>query len=417
MKSGGISGGKNSSKSKEEIQQPGANTMPKTHVIADTLSASTEGYSETTVSVTTSENSESMLSDTSSELVTSEYYDDVSTDVSSITEEERTFLGDEGYVGVDSEGYSDVMVIRLLLFFSANRFASRFGGKSGVIFASDGREFSVLSEEITKLKLSGTAITSLSSISSLSKLTYLDLSYCTEIEILYLQSKSLKTLIIKGCLSLSNISITSDHLTKLNLDGVSKLESLNVNARSLVDLYLLHRSSLKEFSVVSEEITALDLSGSAISSFSSITSLPKLTHLALSYCREIEILDLRSKSLGILKLKGCSSLTKISITSYHLTESNIVGVSKLERINVNARCLVDLYLHYRSFLKEISVVSEEITALGLSDSAITSFSSTSSLPKLTHLDLSYCKEIERLEFYSKSLIINSRVVHLWKKSQ
>ncbi|KAL2320454.1 hypothetical protein Fmac_029423 [Flemingia macrophylla] len=53
----------NSSKSKEEIHQPGATTMPETHVIADTLPASTESDSETIVSDTTSKDSESMLSD------------------------------------------------------------------------------------------------------------------------------------------------------------------------------------------------------------------------------------------------------------------------------------------------------------------------------------------------------------------
>ncbi|KAL2342203.1 hypothetical protein Fmac_010143 [Flemingia macrophylla] len=289
------------------------------------------------------------------------------------------------------------------------------------------KQISVASEEITELSLCGTAITSFLSISSLPKLKHLDLSDCKEIERLDLQSESLELLNLQGCSSLTKISITSDELIDLRLVGVSKLESLNVNARSLQDLYLRDRSVLKEISVVSEGITILVLSGTIITSFSSISSLPKLTCLDLSDCKKIERLDLHSETLEILELNGCLSLKEISvvskkgielcsygdtgITSFSsisslpkLTYLDLSDCKEIEILDFYSKSLKHLVLNGCSSLKEISVMSKEITKLDLSGTVITSLSSSiSSLSKLTYLDLSDCKEIERLDLHSKSL--------------
>ncbi|KAL2341059.1 hypothetical protein Fmac_008999 [Flemingia macrophylla] len=241
-------------------------------------------------------------------------------------------------------------------------------------------------------------------ILSNSKIRFMNLSGCREIESLNIHSKYLTKLHLDRCLSLKEISVTSDDLRRLNLDGVSKLERVNVNSRSLEELTPPIGLSLKEISVVSEEITTLILSRTAITSFSSISSLPKLTYLDLSDCKEIERLNIHSKSLTILVLRGCSSLKEFSVTLDELLRLDLFGSNKLESLNVNSRYLEELKLPgCCSSLKKISVVSEKIIALKLSGSAITSFLSISSLPKLTYLDLSFCKEIDRLDIHSKSL--------------
>ncbi|KAL2342194.1 hypothetical protein Fmac_010134 [Flemingia macrophylla] len=267
------------------------------------------------------------------------------------------------------------------------------------------------------------------SISSLSKLKYLDLSYCSRIRSLDIRSKYLSRLYLYGygnsCLT--NISVASDELTNLDLDTMRKLECLNVNSRSLVDLSLDKCFSLKEISVVSEEITKLSLSDTVISSFSSISSLPKIRYLDLSDCKKIEKLDLHSKSLIELNLSGCSSLKEISMASEEVTEltlsdtaitslpSSISSLPKLryldlsdckqiEKLDLHSKSLIELDLSGCSSLKEISVASVELTKLSLSDTAITSFSCISSLPKLRYFNLRDCKEIKILDLHSKYLI-------------
>ncbi|KAL2341473.1 hypothetical protein Fmac_009413 [Flemingia macrophylla] len=121
-----------------------------------------------------------------------------------------------------------------------------------------------------------------------SKLKYLNLYGCMKIESLNIHSKYLSQLYLGGCLSLTETSVTSDELTRLDLFVVRKLESLNVNSRSLKQLELPWCPHLKEIAAVSDEITALKLRRSAIASLPLlISSLPKLTLLDLSDCRDL----------------------------------------------------------------------------------------------------------------------------------
>ncbi|RDX93755.1 TMV resistance protein N, partial [Mucuna pruriens] len=51
----------------------------------------------------------------------------------------------------------------------------------------------------------------------------------------------------------------------------------------------------------------------------SMSSLPKLTCLSLTVCKEMESLTIHSKSLSQLHLDGCSSLKEVSVTSKEMT--------------------------------------------------------------------------------------------------
>ncbi|KAL2342233.1 hypothetical protein Fmac_010173 [Flemingia macrophylla] len=259
------------------------------------------------------------------------------------------------------------------------------------------------------------------SISSVPKLKYMDLSSCIRIGSLTIHSKYLSQLYLWECTSLTNISVTSDKLTALDLYELIRLESLNVNSRSLGYLsFHLCCSSLKEISVVSEEITQLNLSFSAITSFSSNSSLPKLRYLKLSDCKEIEILHLHSKSLEILDLNGCSSLKEISMTLEEVTRLDFRGTAitslplsisslpklrclylsdckEIEILHLHSKSLEILDLNGCSSLKEISMTLEEVTKLVLSGTAITSLpSSISSLLNLTTLVLRECRNLVSL---------------------
>ncbi|KAL2326583.1 hypothetical protein Fmac_025641 [Flemingia macrophylla] len=309
------------------------------------------------------------------------------------------------------------------------------------------KEIKVISDELKRLKLCGSAITSFSSISSIPKLTYLDLSYCIEIERLDLQPKSLRELVLNGCSSLKEISVISNELKRLKLCGSAitsllsisspkltnlelsdckKIERLDLQSKSLREFVLNGCSSLKEIKVISDELKRLKLCGSAITSLLSISS-PKLTDIKLSDCKKIERLDLQSKSLREFVLNGCSSLKEIKVISDELKRLELCGSAitsfslisslpkltyldlsyciEIERLELQSKSLRELVLNGCSSLKEISAVSEKITILKLSGTAITSLSSISSLLKLTYLDLSDCKEIERLELHSKTLIV------------
>ncbi|KAK7401101.1 hypothetical protein VNO78_12415 [Psophocarpus tetragonolobus] len=144
----------------------------------------------------------------------------------------------------------------------------------------------------------------------------------------------------------------------------------------------------------------------------SILSLPKLTYLILSGCKEIESLNVHSKSLNVLRLRGCLSLKELSVTSEEMTHLDLSqtpihtllssmlslpklkylylsGCREIKSLNVHLKSLCVLTLTCCSSLKEFSVTSEKLTLLELPNTPICALpSSISHLLSLEELDLS-----------------------------
>ncbi|XP_027911123.1 TMV resistance protein N-like isoform X3 [Vigna unguiculata] len=143
----------------------------------------------------------------------------------------------------------------------------------------------------------------------------------------------------------------------------------------------------------------------------SISSLPKLKYLILSGCKVIQSVNVHSKSLNVLRLRGCSSLSEFSVTSEEMTHldlsqtairellSPMISLPKLtylylsgcrhiENVNLHLRSLRVLTLVGCSCLKEFSVASDKLTLLELPDTAIGVLpSSIGHLLSLEELDL------------------------------
>ncbi|KAL2341463.1 hypothetical protein Fmac_009403 [Flemingia macrophylla] len=166
---------------------------------------------------------------------------------------------------------------------------------------------------LKKIDLQGSIhLTEIPDLSKATKLEYVNLNQCRNIESLNVHSKYLGKLYLDQCLSLTEISVISDELTRLDLSFMSKLQSLNVNSRSFKELQLSYCPFLKKISVVSDEFIALKLFDTAIASLpSSISSLPKLTHLNLSNCENIVSLPELPRFLRLLLLDNCKNLVSL----------------------------------------------------------------------------------------------------------
>ncbi|KAG4906706.1 hypothetical protein JHK86_055190 [Glycine max] len=165
----------------------------------------------------------------------------------------------------------------------------------------------------------------------------------------------------------------------------------------------------------------------------SILSLPKLRYLILSGCKEIESLNVHSKSLNVLRLRGCSSLKEFSVTSEEMTHLDLSqtairallssmlfllkltylylsGCREIESLSVHIKSLRVLTLIGCSSLKELSVTSEKLTVLELPDTAIFALpTSIGHLLSLKELDL--CGT--NIELLPASIKILSMLKVLW----
>ncbi|KEH34070.1 disease resistance protein (TIR-NBS-LRR class) [Medicago truncatula] len=161
-----------------------------------------------------------------------------------------------------------------------------------------------------------------------------DLSKATNLHRVYLfQCESL------GQLHSSIFSLPD--LRYLDLRGCKKIESLktNIHSKSLCELLLDGCSSLTEFSVTSDEMTELTLDGTAIRELSSsIWRNRKLTSLSLTECNKLNIVGNKlSDDHGLgsvieLNLSRCTEINALSLWSI------LDGIQSLKRLSLQDCC-------------------------------------------------------------------------------
>ncbi|XP_019057328.1 PREDICTED: protein SUPPRESSOR OF npr1-1, CONSTITUTIVE 1 [Tarenaya hassleriana] len=170
----------------------------------------------------------------------------------------------------------------------------------------------------------------------LGKLKMIRLSHSRQLSKIPKLSKALNLehIDVEGCTGLVKVSSSIQYLGKLivlNLKGCSRLQTLPamVNLKSLEVLNLSGCSELENIQDFSENIREIYLSGTAIREVpSSIENLSKLAILDLENCKRLQHLPMGVsylKSLGTLKLSGCS---------------NLVGLQNLDALYL--RCLQHL---------------------------------------------------------------------------
>ncbi|RDX79086.1 TMV resistance protein N, partial [Mucuna pruriens] len=133
-----------------------------------------------------------------------------------------------------------------------------------------------------------------------------------------------------------------------------------------------------------------------------VQNLVNLKKIDLVGCRDlIEIPDLsNAEQLERVSLRYCESLGELhpSLLSLpKLTYLDLQVCREIESLNVHSKSLCELYLDDCSSLKEFSVTSREMTHLGLSHTAICALpSSIWCNRKLTYLSLKGCKNLDKL---------------------
>ncbi|KAB1156236.1 leucine-rich repeat domain-containing protein [Flavobacterium luteum] len=239
-----------------------------------------------------------------------------------------------------------------------------------------------ISNPIKNLNLSGCkALTSYDSSQIKTTLISLDLSNCTALTYLTLNSNDLlTTLNVSGCSLLNTFSVTNNPLlTSLDLTGLAKITSLACNNNALTT------ASLKMTGLIN--LTTLDFSNNKLTTFDA-TTFTKLTTLTCN-----------SNKLTSLNITGLSLLSSLNCVDNQLTSLNVSGLTKLVYLycynnptlsDINASgCLSITTLYYYDPYSYNN--SDPIKNLNISGcKAITYYDSSQIKTTLTSLDLSNC---------------------------
>ncbi|KAL2344690.1 hypothetical protein Fmac_005975 [Flemingia macrophylla] len=237
-------------------------------------------------------------------------------------------------------------------------------------------EFSVTSQNMTRLDLRGTSITNFSQSvwHNLNMLIYLNLESCTKLKSLTsnIHLNSLRSLNLRDCSALEVFSVTSENMEYLNLRGTSIKElPTSVWRNNKLFTLVLHscrklvnfpdRPKLEDFSLIFNVIssserpnmdepwtlsslTDLSLKGSSIENLpASIKDLPSLKKLTLTECKKLRSLPILPPSLEDLSLdesdieclpvsiKDLSHLKKLNLINYkkHFTPQDLLPPLKI----------------------------------------------------------------------------------------
>nr|KYP59349.1 TMV resistance protein N [Cajanus cajan] len=219
----------------------------------------------------------------------------------------------------------------------------------------------------------------------------------------YNKGTNVEGIILDLCKISGDLNVSFDSLAKMTnlrfleiyhewmlryLRIVSTTEDLNI---SFNKLRYLHWDGYNLESLPSnfcvEQLVVLHMCYSNLKKlWNGVQNLVNLKKITLSYSGYlIEIPDLSmAEKLEIVDLRCCTSLHKLhpSILSRpKLTYLDLSYCKSIERLNIHSKCMKALYLRYCSFLKEVSLRSE----------------------KLTIVDLFCCKVIENVNLHSRSL--------------
>jgi len=215
-------------------------------------------------------------------------------------------------------------------------------------------------------------------------LNTLILDSCESLSNVNLNSISLHTLSLTGCLGLTNLQLACPSLQKVRLDGCDHLERASFSPVGLCSLNLGICAHLTELEIRAPQMTALELKGCGVLSQADI-DCPKLHSLDASFC------SLLNDDCLAAATAACPSIKLLVLMS--CTSIGPEGLLALQRLSNLA--LLDMSYTYITNLQPIIDSCPQLKVLKLQackyleNTALIPLHKGRALPNLCELDLSY----------------------------
>ena len=238
------------------------------------------------------------------------------------------------------------------------------------------------------------------------QLTSIDLSRCTNLEYLYLESNKLPYVNVNYCTNLKYLVVSENELTSIDVSNNTELEGLTVSTNKLKNIDVSNNNKLTDLIVGRNNLKNLDInhltSLLTLSAYEcglsdiNLSSFPELTYLDVSG-NNLTTLDLTSNTkLKILRISDNPLSGVLDYTSLSDLEQFYCSYTKVEELNLyNLKNLTRIEATNNTELGELKCFNCNLNNLFV-QGCTNLYSLQCANNKLTSLLLSSCKSISTL---------------------
>ncbi len=209
-------------------------------------------------------------------------------------------------------------------------------------------------QNISRLNLGSSNISSLQGISNFSKLTYLHCAY-----------NKITSLDVSSLVYLTDLLCQQNELTSLNVTGLVNLTRLNCQINKLTSLNVKPLVNIKYLDCGTNQLlTTLDLKGLVnLEYFNCYNN--RLTSLDLTGLVNLKYLDCRINQFSSLDLKGLVNLEYLMCDDNKLTSLDLTGLVNITDLSYKYNQIISLDLTGLVNLTDLSCIGNQISSLDL----------------------------------------------------
>ncbi len=240
-----------------------------------------------------------------------------------------------------------------------------------------------------------------------------------QLQALYCNELSLKTLDLSCLPELMNISCDDNSLISLDLSCNPKLQVLSCANNLLKNLDVSSFPYMTDLTCDGNALTSLDLSRNTALQWLSCSNNP-LTELDLSNCPDLWSVICSNTNISSLDLSGKSKLSQLYAENNQLTDLNLSGCAELNTLICRQQFLTELDLSDCPKLTLIQVEENRLPSLHLKNCLLLETLHCQG-NQLAELDVSGCPELKELHCGANSLkevdvSKNPKLKELWVES-
>jgi hypothetical protein len=230
-------------------------------------------------------------------------------------------------------------------------------------------------------------------------LSSINLTGCTSLATLAIQSTNLESLDVSGNTSILNMYLDNNELTTINVSGCTSLNGLNVNGNLLTSLDVSGLTNLGSLNVgVNPALISLNASGCTNLSqlnANGLISMPALSSLNLTNCASLPVLSLTG-NLTSLFITGCSSLVSVDLQWHTIDSVDLTGCDALQfftsangglqTLNLGNAPLLTTVSAMNNLISSVSNIGPNVTSINLASNQLVTIDA-SNHPALAFLSL------------------------------